>query len=143
MIAIDTNLLVYAHRSAAPQHKKAQTAIEMALSRPDRCGIALPCVAEFWSVVTNASFWARPSTAKEASGFLQSLVESGMEVWLPGPNFDARLIQYAKEMKISGARIFDLQIALIAREAGARELWSHDRKFVSIAGLQVVNPLAG
>jgi predicted nucleic acid-binding protein len=141
MIAIDTNLLVYAHRSAVPEHRKAQMAIEKALSSPGRCGIALPCIAEFWSVVTGAGFWSRPSTAKEANEFLRSLSESGMEVWLPGPEFDARFLQYAKEIKVSGARIFDLQIALIAREAGAREIWSHDRKFISVAGLRVVNPL--
>jgi predicted nucleic acid-binding protein len=141
MIAIDTNLLVYAHRSATAEHKKAQIAIEKALSRSGRCGIALPCIAEFWSVVTGAAFSSRPSTAKEANGFVQSLVESGVEVWLPTPGFEVRLVKYAKEIKVSGVRIFDLQIAIIAWESGAREMWSHDRKFVSIPGLRVVNPL--
>jgi hypothetical protein len=35
---------------------------------------------------------------------------------------------------------FDLQIALCAFEGGARELWSHDTPFVTIAELRLVQP---
>jgi predicted nucleic acid-binding protein len=44
-------------------------------------------------------------------------------------------------MKISGARVFDLQIALTALENGATELWSHDRGFAGLPGLLVRDPL--
>ena len=46
------------------------------------------------------------------------------------------------ELKIVGRRIFDLQIALIAFENGATELWSHDKNFVGVPGLKVSDPLA-
>jgi len=48
----------------------------------------------------------------------------------------------ADELEVCGARIFDLQIALIAFEEGATELWTHDRGFASVPGLRVVDPLA-
>jgi hypothetical protein len=48
----------------------------------------------------------------------------------------------AADLAVSGTRIFDLQIALCAFEGGARELWSHDVRFVTIPGLRLVNPLA-
>ena len=48
----------------------------------------------------------------------------------------------ARRLHVRGVRIFDLQIALVAADAGATELWSHDRQFVSLPGLPVVNPLA-
>jgi predicted nucleic acid-binding protein len=44
-------------------------------------------------------------------------------------------------LKIAGARVFDLQIALIALENGATEIWSHDRAFAGVPGLQVRDPL--
>ena len=48
----------------------------------------------------------------------------------------------ARRLHVRGVRIFDLQIALVAADAGATELWSHDRQFVSLPGLPVVNPPA-
>jgi hypothetical protein len=44
-------------------------------------------------------------------------------------------------MKIAGPRVFDLQIALIALENGATEIWSHDHGFAGLLGLQVRDPL--
>lgn len=51
-----------------------------------------------------------------------------------------RLVQLAAEMNISNDRVFDLQIALIAFENGATEIWSHDMNFVTVPGLRVINP---
>ena len=47
----------------------------------------------------------------------------------------------ASNMKIAGTRVYDLQIALIALENGATELWSHDRAFAGLPGLLVRDPL--
>jgi predicted nucleic acid-binding protein len=44
-------------------------------------------------------------------------------------------------MKIAGTRVYDLQIALIALENGATQLWSHDSAFVGVPGLLVRDPL--
>jgi predicted nucleic acid-binding protein len=38
--------------------------------------------------------------------------------------------------------VYDLQIALIALENGATEIWSHDRAFTSLPGLLVRDPLS-
>lgn len=61
MIAIDTNLLIYAHRSATPEHRAAGVAIESALNAPGGCGVTLPSVAEFFSIVTHPNTIGRPS----------------------------------------------------------------------------------
>lgn len=142
MIAIDTNLLIYAHRAAVPQHRAARRALERAIGEGGGWGVAQPSVAEFWSVVTHAAASGRPSTPAEARAFLRSLVEeTGGHLWLPGAGFADRLMQAAAEAGITGRRIFDLQIALIVHENGARELWTHDRRFVTVSGLRVVDPL--
>ena len=47
LIAIDTNLLIHAHRSALPEHRAAGRAIEQASRDPRGWGIALPSVSEF------------------------------------------------------------------------------------------------
>jgi uncharacterized protein len=142
MIAIDTNLLVYAHRSSTPEHRAAQRAIEKACNDPRGCGIATASVAEFWGVVTHAKVPRRPSTPKEACDFLTSLVEqAGLEVWAQTREFGSRLAQVAADLGVRGNRIFDLQIALTAFENGATEIWTHDRDFSSLPALAVHDPL--
>ncbi len=141
MIAIDTNLLVYAHRAAAPEHRAARRAIERASSQ-GRWGFAVACVAEFWAVATHPSSAGRPSTPTEAAAYLEALAIGGAEVWEPGAGFGARLAQLAVDLDVAGSRVFDLQIGLIAFERGATELWTADTRFVKLPGLRLHNPLA-
>lgn len=142
MIALDTNLLVYAHRAGLAEHRDARRAIERAAGREEGWGIAQPTLVEFWSVVTHPAATGRPSTAAEAKAFLQTLIrDGGGQVWLPSPGFDERLLDAAASAKVKGPRIFDLQIALLALEHGAREIWTHDRRFLTVSGLRAVDPL--
>ena len=142
MIAIDTNLLVYAQREGAAQHRLARRALERASADSRGWGIPLPCIAEFWCVVTHPASSGGPSPVSQARGFLRALVvDGGASIWTPGAGMWERLTQLASEMKITGARVFDLQIALTALENGATELWSHDRGFAGLPGLLVRDPL--
>ena len=142
MIAVDTNLLVYAHRTAVPEHRRARDAIQAAADDPRGWGIVLSSLLEFWAVVTHPSA-PRPSTPKEVTSFIATLIDDGgAAIWFPGAGFHARLLRSATDLRVSGARIFDLQIGLVALENGAREIWTHDRGFVTPPGLRLVNPLA-
>jgi predicted nucleic acid-binding protein len=44
VIALDTNLLIYAHRENTPEHPKARKAILEALNHADGWGISVPAV---------------------------------------------------------------------------------------------------
>jgi hypothetical protein len=143
VIAIDTNLLVYAHRAGLPQHRAARRALERAAALSAGWGISQASLAEFWAVVTHRAASGRPSSGAEAAGFLWALVrEGGAHLWLPGPGFGERLLEVAAERNVRGPRVFDLQIALTALDNGAREVWTHDRDFLSVPGLRVHDPLA-
>ena len=141
MIALDTNLLVYAHRSQVAEHRAARRAIDAAAGRGVGWGMAAASLPEFWAIATHPAASGRPSTPHQASGFIRALVAAGAEVWLPGPGFGDRLLQLAADLKVTGPRVFDLQIALTAFESGATELWTHDKGFVKIPGLVVRDPL--
>jgi hypothetical protein len=142
MIAFDTNLLVYCHQPWYPEHKAAQRAVERAQGDGRGWGIPLPCIAEFWSAVSHPASVGRPATAREAHGFLKSLVvETGAVVWLPSNGFWEKLTRLAADLQVAGSRIYDLQIALIAFENGASEIWTHDRNFTRVPGLRVHDPL--
>lgn len=141
MIAIDTNLLIYAHRSATPEHLAARAAIESALNAPGGCGITLPSVAEFFSIVTHPNTIGGPSTPDAAGDFLESLRDAGVADLSAGPAFSARLVRLAADLGVTGVRIFDLQIGLCALDSGATSVWTHDCGFVKIPGLAIHDPL--
>lgn len=141
MIAIDTNLLVYAHRSRTPEHARARKAIERAAGDSAGWGFAAASVAEFWAVATHPASEGKPSTPKQAGAYVAALVAAGAQIWLPGAGFGERLLQAAADLQVVGPRVFDVQIALSVFEGGATELWTHDARFVKLPGLRLHDPL--
>jgi predicted nucleic acid-binding protein len=57
MIAVDTNLLVYAHRRESRYHGACSALIRSLAEGDARWAIPWPCVFEFFSVVTNPRIW--------------------------------------------------------------------------------------
>jgi uncharacterized protein len=141
MIAVDTNLLIYAHRSGLPEHRRAQRAVEKACANAKGWAIPAFCMTEFWSVVTHPSGSPPPSQPEVARAFLAELCAAGAKILCPREGFMERLTQMATGLKIQGPRIFDFQIALVSFEGGASEIWTHDRHFVSLPGLPARDPL--
>ena len=142
MIALDTNLLIYAHREKTPEHQRACAAIIEALNHPEGWGICLPSIAEFWSIVTQPAQPGGASSAAVVNHFFHYLLTEGHgHIWTPGPGFGERLMRWAAALKVRGRKIFDLQIAVIAFEHGAREIWTHDHNFVSVPAVKVRDPL--
>ena len=141
MIALDTNLLVYAHLLHTPEHHLAQQAIERAVAL-NRCGIAYPSLCEFWSVVTTVRPGKTASSLQQAKSFIELLIQDGpLKIWYPTIGFHQRLMEAAQRFEVHGVKIFDLQIALLVLENKATEIWSHDRNFMVLPGLRVHDPL--
>ncbi len=141
MIALDTNLLVYAHRARVPEHRAALRTLERARRDPRGWGIAIRSMVEFWSVVTHPAVTGRVSTLAEARTFLETLTEAaGGRIWMPGEKFRERLLALAGRLEVRGPRIFDLEIALTAFDNGASEIWTLDGRFVTVPGLKVLRP---
>lgn len=142
MIVLDTNLLIYAHRSETKENLSAQQAIENALGR-NRCAVALSSLTEFWSIVTNVLPGKRNSTPDEARDFINQLLQDGpLSVLTPTVGFHQRLMELAKRLDVCGVGIFDLQIALLALENKATEIWTHDRNFIKVPCLKVYDPIS-
>jgi len=140
VIAIDTNLLIYAHRSGMPEHTSAMRAIEAASLNRRGWGIAAPCIAEFWRVVTHPASLPRPSKPREAAAFLKALIDAEAKIFYPHEGFAETLAEEACAQQLAGGRIFDLQIAVIVRQSGGSQIWTHDSRFVTVNGLRVVDP---
>lgn len=57
MLAVDTNMLVYAHRREASEHAVAAELLRGLAEGAQSWAIPWPCVYEFFSVVTNPRIW--------------------------------------------------------------------------------------
>lgn len=91
--------------------------------------------------MTGSAAGERPASPAQAAEFLSDLRMAGAQVLLPLPGFGVELTNAASRLGIRGVRVYDLQIALIARQYGAHELWTHDRAFLPFPGLRLRDPL--
>ncbi|HLJ19367.1 MAG TPA: TA system VapC family ribonuclease toxin [Stellaceae bacterium] len=144
MIAVDTNLLVYAHREDSPFHNAAFDRIADLAAGPASWAIPWPCVHEFLAIVTHPRIYAPPTPLTAALDQVSAWLESPTLVLLTEsaahwPTLRALLI----EGRIAGPQVHDARVVALCRQHGVRELWSADRDFTRFAGLTVVNPLVG
>jgi toxin-antitoxin system PIN domain toxin len=142
MIALDTNLLVYAHRKDSAFHAQAKAVIESLRHQPAPWGIPWPCLHEFLAIATHPGIYKPPSTLAEALGFADALLACPqLELLAESPGYFEKLRDLATAAKLRGPRIHDARIAALCLHHGVNELWSADRDFSLFPQLKVLNPL--
>lgn len=142
MIAVDTNILVYAHREASPFFEAANAAVTSLCEGSSEWALPWPCVHEFMAVVTSARHFESPSTPEEAIDQVEAWMESPSIVLLAESGQHWRELRtFVLQGRVTGSLVHDARIAALCRQHGVRELWSADRDFSRFPGLKVVNPL--
>ncbi|MBJ7519568.1 MAG: PIN domain-containing protein [Solirubrobacteraceae bacterium] len=142
MIALDTNILVYAHRADAPEHERAVRAVEGLASDGAAWGLPWPVVHEFVKVMTGISW--RPAPLEVALRMASRLLDApGCIALAEGSDHLARLESLAAPANAVGPLIYDARIAAICLDHAVSELWTADRDFGRFPQLRVVNPLVG
>lgn len=142
MIALDTNLLIYGHRSEMRSHSPALEILRSFVESPSPWAIPWPCAHEFISVVTNPKPFKKPTLPRDAVRFLRSLAESESFYWLAeGPGYLDQLDSLLTGNRVVGGRIHDARIAALCLQHGVRELWTADRDFSMFPQLKTRNPL--
>lgn len=144
MIAVDTQILVYAHRADAAHHAAASKAIsELATGKSD-WGLLMQALHEFLGIVTHPRIYDPPSTNEQAWRQLHAWLASPTVVVLgEGPDHLATLERLVRTHRVTGPRIHDARVAAICIDQGVRELWSADRDFRRFKELRTRNPLVG
>jgi len=142
MIAIDTNLWVYAHRKDMNQHLASRDVVTDALKGSEQVMLCWPVVHEFLSVVTNRKIFKEPTPMKLAVQQIRGWLASPVVITLQEtPNHLPTLAAIALQADVVGSQIHDARIAAICVEHGVRELWTADRGYEKFEGIRVRNPL--
>jgi toxin-antitoxin system PIN domain toxin len=142
VIAVDTNLLVYAHRADARWHEPARSRFKSLAEDPRPWAVPWPCAHEFIGVVTNRKLHTNPTPI--------ALALEQLALWSAAPGFRflseggehrAILGQLCLKGGVTGGAIHDARIAAICLEHDVNELWTADRDFSRFPALKTRNPL--
>ena len=142
MIAVDTNILVYAHREDSAWHASALQALTGLAEQASPWAIPWPCLHEFFAIVTHPRIYRPPTPLAAACAQLDAWLESPSLVPLSeGDDYWTTLRAAVIDGRVAGPLMHDARVAALCLAHGVRELWTHDRDFGRFPGLKVRNPL--
>jgi uncharacterized protein len=143
MIAVDTNVLVQAHRRDTPFHAVARETLAQLAAGPSPWAIPWPCVHEFLAIVTHPRVFRTPTPLADAC--------DQIDAWCDAPTLrllsedqDAHwptLVPLLTAGRIVGPRVHDARVAALCVAHGVSTLLSADRDFSRFPSLSVRNPL--
>lgn len=142
MIALDANVLVYAHRREPREHAAATELVRALAEGGATWAIPWPCVYEFFSVVTHPRIWKEAASTPEQAW-------AQLEAWFESPSlrligetvaFVEILEKLARRPRVRGPIIHDARVAAICLAHGVEKLLSCDRDFALFPELRTENP---
>ncbi|MDI9334768.1 MAG: PIN domain-containing protein [Cytophagales bacterium] len=142
MIAVDTNILIYAHQRQSTFYAPAFASMQTLAEGGKPWGIPAACLSEFLANVTHPQVLPHPSTFEQAlaqvDAWLESptahILHSGLQHWKV-------LSDLTRRAKLQGGQFHDARIAAICIENGVSLLWTADRDFAKFKVLKTTNPL--
>jgi len=142
VILIDANILVYAVNKDAPQHARAKSWLEKAISGTETIGIPWTVLLAFLRLTTRPGLFRDPLRIGQAFDLIDFWLEqTSVSIIHPGPRHGAIMRELLEPLGTGGNLTSDAHLAALALEHRA-ELCSSDRDFQRFPGLKWRNPLA-
>ena len=144
MIAIDTNLLVYAHREDSSWHEAAYQHLTELAEAKAPWAIPWPCIHEFLAIVTHAKIFDPPTPLEVALDQIAAWLEApGLVLLAEAEGYWQEIHEALMTGRVVGAQVHDARVAAVCRLHGIEELWTADRDFGRFPGIKTRNPLVG
>lgn len=144
MIAVDTTILVYAHRLDSIFQETAHSSLTRLINSGTPWALPWPCLHEFFCAVTHQRIFKPPTPQAQAFEQIDAWLQSPSLVLLTeSPAHWPTLKALLQRAKTIGPAVHDARIAALCLQHGVSEFWSADRDFSRFPSLRVVNPLVG
>jgi toxin-antitoxin system PIN domain toxin len=142
VIALDANVLVYAHRRDSEFHAAAFARVRDLAEGRDWWAIPWPCIHEFVAITTHPRIYAPPTSPAEAVAQVDAWLESPTLVVLgEAREHWAIMGSVVRDGHVVGPAVHDARVAAICIAHGVDELWTLDRDFGRFPRLRTRNPL--
>ena len=142
MIAVDTNVLVHAHRADSQWSDPARLCLRSVAEGRSAWAIPWPCLHEFLAIVTHPRIYAPPSTIEQAIDQIDAWMESPT-LTVIGESDDHWSILRGQLTtgRIRGPMVHDARVAALCIGNGVSEILTADRDFDRFPELASRNPL--
>ena len=142
MIAVDTNVLIYAHREDSPWHAAALEALTGLAEGRSAWRFPGPAFTSSWRLLRIPASTGHPRRLRSRS--IRSARGSNRRRSCGSVRtslyWDA-LRECLSAGRVVGPQVHDARVAALCLAHGVRELWTHDRDFGRFSPLVVRNPL--
>ncbi len=143
MIAIDTNILIYATVPGFPEHAKARLLLKRATTGGTQYCLSWINVFEYLRVVTHRRMLRpHPLPLAQALDNVRQLLDHPRIARIdPGVEHLAVFEGICKEAgPVEGNFVHDCRIAAVMRENGVHRILTRDTAFRRIPGIEVIDP---
>lgn len=142
MVAVDTNILVYAHRADSRWHQQADQVVAELAEGKSAWSIPWPCLYEFYAIVTHPRIYNPPTPPADALIQIGNWLQSpSLTLLHEGEGFWETLESVLKKSAVQGGAVHDARIAALCLRHGVKKLFSADRNFSRFPDLRTENPL--
>lgn len=141
MIVPDANLLLYAYNISVPEHERARSWWEDALSANETVGLTWQTITAFIRIGTNPRAYPRPLSARASVQIVNAwLAQPVAQIITPTDRHWAIFRRLVVDGQCAGPLVMDAHLAALALEHGA-VLCSHDADFTRFKGMRLFDPL--
>ena len=144
MLAVDTNVLVYAADAHSQFHADCRRWLDRQRSRTGAWYVSWPIVYEFLRVATHPRVFRTPWSLPLAWSFVRGLLAaSRVTVLTATPQHDEVLEEIiGTAPTFAGNILHDLHTVVLMREHGVRTIYTRDTDFHRFHGIEVLDPMS-
>ncbi|MFN8572043.1 MAG: TA system VapC family ribonuclease toxin [Gemmatimonadaceae bacterium] len=143
MFVVDTNVLVYAADTSAPEHERCLALIERWRATSAAWFLTWGICYEFLRVVTHPRVLRRPWTSRSAHEFLEGVAAApGLTMLVPTDRHAAVLRELVESTPgLAGNLWHDVETASLMREHGIRRICTRDTDFHRFSFVEPIDPM--
>ena len=143
MFVVDTNVLIYAADTSAPEHARCRGLLDKWRRSSGAWYLTWGVCYEFLRVVTHPRVFRHPWHVSEARRFLDAVEQSpGFGMLLPTDRHSRVLAEVIDELPhLAGNVLHDAETAVLMREHGVRRICTRDNDFHRFPFIEPVDPL--